>query len=78
MTQETAHIETGRHSANKVAFDPSGNILSIASNSGDIKFATVQEAQVRHEIKISEESCQAVLFDRSGEFLVASGNGMNL
>lgn len=74
-TLEAAHIDTGRHAANKIAFDPSGNILSVASNNGSVKFVSVSDLLVKSEIKVSDQSCQAVLFDRTGEFMVASGNG---
>lgn len=61
--------------ANKIAFDPSGRTLAVACHSGLVKFVDVFENKIKSEIKVSDDSCQAVLFDRSGEYLVASGNG---
>ena len=37
MTSEMASVDFGPHSANTVAFDPSGSVLAVASNDGSAK-----------------------------------------
>lgn len=36
-TSELASVNFGPHSANSVAFDPSGTVLAVASNDGSTK-----------------------------------------
>ena len=77
-TRESGHFEVGvRQAANKLSFDPSGRSLAVACNTGFVKFVNVLEGGIKSEIQLNDDSCQAVLFDKSGEYLVASGNGMS-
>lgn len=75
-TKESAHYEVeARHAANKLSFDPSGKILAVACNSGSIKFLHTLDHSIKHEFKTNDDSCQAVLLDKSGDFLITSGSG---
>jgi sperm-associated antigen 16 protein len=74
MTKELRHIDTGKHSLNKVSFDPSGSVLSVAGNSGLVQFV-VDGVLNSTELRVSDDSCQSVLFGKTGECLIASGNG---
>jgi WD40 repeat protein len=74
-TTQALHVETGASGANKLAFDPSGNILAVASNSGNILFLNLNEGgKVKTEIRVGDGSCQTVLYDKSGDYVVATGN----
>ena len=59
----------------KQSFDPSGKILAVACNSGSIKFLHTLDHSIKHEFKTNDDSCQAVLLDKSGDFLITSGSG---
>ena len=79
-TREAAHVEAGGRMAavNKISFDPSGNVVALACQSGVVKFLQTIDYSIKNEIQTNDESCQAVLFDRTGEYLVSSGNGKNV
>ena len=49
--------------------------MALACQSGVVKFLQTLDFSIKNEIQSNDESCQAVLFDRSGEYLVTSGNG---
>ena len=74
MTNELHHVNTGKYSLNKLSFDPSGSVLCVGSNSGLVQFI-IDGQLITTELRASDSSCQAVLFDSIGEYLVASGNG---
>ena len=58
---------------NRVAFDPSGTVLSIASNDGAVKMYEVATGKVT-PLTGHEDAVQSVLFDRAGEFLLSAGS----
>ena len=73
MTKELRHINTGKLSLNKLSFDHSGSVLSAASANGVVRF--VIDGVLKGDLKVSEDSCHAVSFDKICEYLVASGLG---
>jgi WD40 repeat protein len=75
MIAERNSYDTGVKGANKIAFDPSGTLLAIALSDGTVKFWGVEEDSRNREIKTGDNNCQSVLFHRSAEYLVTSGNG---
>lgn len=77
MTCEIESFETGS-AANKLTFDPSGTILGVAGNNGIIKFIYATDKNRSREIKTNDDSVQSILLDKSGEFLVSSGNGNSI
>lgn len=68
-----ASMDLGPHPANRVAFDPSGTVLAIASNDGAVKMYEVATGKVTH-LTGHEDAVQSVLFDRAGEFLLSAGS----
>ncbi|KAI8927731.1 WD40-repeat-containing domain protein [Entophlyctis helioformis] len=76
QVSELSSVSFGPHPANKLAFDPSGNVLAVASNDGSVKLlgAGGHERGKTREIRAHEDSVQAVVFDRTAEFLVTSGS----
>ena len=66
-------VDLGPHTANRVAFDPSGTVLSIASNDGAVKMYEVATGKVT-PLTGHEDAVQSVLFDRAGEFLLSAGS----
>lgn len=81
-------MDAGPHTANKLSFDPSGNILAVASDDGTGKLFNLQDrtrlpphatvpgfSNFRcRELTGHEEAVQCVLFDRTGEFMVTGGS----
>ena len=76
MTLELESFETGSCSANKLAFDPSGTILAIALNNGPIKFLNLTDKSKTQELETNDEGCQSVLFDKTADYLISTGNGI--
>jgi sperm-associated antigen 16 protein len=74
MIAELDSFEASNTSANKIAFDPSGTVLGIGLNNGIVKFWGLQDKKRNNEVDTTDNSCQALVFDRSGEYLVTSGN----
>ena len=70
----------GPQSANKLGFDPSGKILSVASNDGYAKILSIYDKDItkNRDIKAHEDGVQAILFDRTAEYLVTTGSGKGL
>jgi WD40 repeat protein len=75
MIAERNSFDTEVKGANKIAFDPSGTVLAIALGDGSIKFWGVEDDSRNREIRTGDSNCQSVLFHRSADYLVASGNG---
>ena len=65
--------DLGPHPSNRVAFDPSGTVLAIASNDGSVKMNEVATGNIS-QLTGHEEAVQSVLFDRAGEFLLSAGS----
>ncbi|KAI8897792.1 WD40-repeat-containing domain protein [Globomyces pollinis-pini] len=74
MTSELDSIDTGTRSANKLAFDPSGTILGVTTNSGTVKLINTNERSRIKDIKVNEDSVQAIVFDSSAEYMVVTSN----
>jgi WD40 repeat protein len=68
-----ATSDLGPYPANRVAFDPSGTVLSIASNDGSVKMYEVGTGRI-NQLTGHEEAVQSVLFDKTGEFLLSAGS----
>ena len=68
-----ATVDLGPHPGNRIAFDPSGTVLSIASNDGAVKMYEVASGKVTH-LTGHEDAVQSVLFDHAGEFLLSAGS----
>ncbi|PIK38766.1 putative sperm-associated antigen 16 protein [Apostichopus japonicus] len=66
-------VEIGPHPTNRVAFDSSGTVLSIASNDGTVKILDLGSGQITI-LDGHEDSVQAVLFDKAGDFLVSGSS----
>lgn len=65
--------DLGPYPSNRVAFDPSGTVLAIASNDGSVKMNEVATGKIS-QLTGHEEAVQSILFDRGGEFLLSSGS----
>jgi sperm-associated antigen 16 protein len=70
---ELSSLEFGPEAANKIAFDPSGNILAVASNDKSTKLYNIRE-HTRIKDLSSDDAVQAVIFDKTAEFLVTAGS----
>lgn len=68
-----ASIDLGPHPANRVAFDPSGCVLAVASNDGSVRMYEVASSK-QSQLTGHEEAVQTVLFDKGGEFLMSAGS----
>ncbi|RUS86529.1 hypothetical protein EGW08_005721 [Elysia chlorotica] len=68
-----ASFEVGPHPANKLAFDPSGGVLAIASNDSIIKMYEINSGMVQALVG-HEDAVQCLCFDRTGEFMVSGGS----
>jgi sperm-associated antigen 16 protein len=77
MLAEIQSFNTGPHSANKLAYDPCGNVLAVASNDGSVKVLSLLDKAKSREIRAHEDSTQTLLFDRTAEYMVAGGSGMS-
>ncbi len=69
-------IDFGPHSANKLSFDPSGQVLAVAGNDGTIRVYHSKERNKSRNIVAHEDAAQSVLFDRSGDYLVTASSGI--
>eukprot|EP00842_Homolaphlyctis_polyrhiza_P000086 jgi/Hompol1/1078/HPOL_001374-RA len=75
--QELSSHNLGPYPANKLAFDPSAGTLAVASNDGSVRFIGVHDKTKTRDLKAHEDSVQAIVFDRTAEFMVtAGGDGM--
>lgn len=68
-----ASVDLGPHPANRVAFDPSGSVLAVASNDGSVRMYEIASGK-HSQLTGHEDAAQTVLFDRGGEFLVSAGS----
>ena len=60
---------------NKLAFDPSGKVLSVAGNDGTLHFISTKDHTVSRAIQVSETALNAIAFEKGGESLVVAGSG---
>ncbi|KAK6097209.1 Sperm-associated antigen 16 protein [Batrachochytrium dendrobatidis] len=67
-------MNMGPHAANKVAFDPSGEVLAVASNNGSARLINVNDSSKSRDIKVYQDSVQTVVFDRTSEYMVTAGS----
>ncbi|ELT89940.1 hypothetical protein CAPTEDRAFT_167092 [Capitella teleta] len=70
-------MDCGPHAANHVTFDPSGSVLAISSNDASIKMYEVANGQMTSLVG-HEDSVQAAIFDRKGEFMVSGGSDLSV
>jgi len=73
MVGPMASCELGPHPANRLAFDPCGAVLAVASNDSSIKMYEVATAQVQSLVG-HEDAVQCLIFDASGEFMASGGS----
>jgi WD40 repeat protein len=82
---ELASVDFGTQAANKIAFDPSGNTLAVASSDGSCKLYShcdviinvsfnVREKTPLRDLSAHEDGVQAVVFDRTAEYFVSAGS----
>ncbi|KAI9099871.1 WD40-repeat-containing domain protein [Phlyctochytrium arcticum] len=74
---ELASCDAGRQTANRVSFDPSGNILAVALNHGGCRLINAKDLTARlpgKDIEGHSDSCQAAIFDRNAEYLITAGS----
>ncbi|KAI0233259.1 Sperm-associated antigen 16 protein [Lamellibrachia satsuma] len=69
--------DCGPHPSNKVAFDPSGTVLAIASNDSTIRMYEIGSGQVT-SLAGHEDAVQCLVFDKSGDFLVSGGSDLTI
>ncbi len=76
MTERT-RLDTGPYPANKMAFDPSGTVLAVASDDGALKlynFNTKEEDKMSRELKGHKDGVLDVVFDPEGKYIITSGS----
>ena len=72
---ELHSVNLGPYPANKLTLDPSGSVVAVASNDGSVRIVTNHGRGGVREMQAHEDACQAVAFDRTGEYLVSAGSG---
>jgi WD40 repeat protein len=71
---ELRTIDLGPHAANKISFDPKGDVIAVASNSGNIKLVNLADNTNTMNVRFHHESVQVAIFDKTAEYLIGGGS----
>jgi WD40 repeat protein len=71
-------FNVGPHPSNKIAFDPSGSNIAVASNDGTVKLLNLMDKSKTRDLRVHDDSVQTLLFDKTGEYMVCGCSGTNL
>lgn len=70
----SSQVNAGPHSANKVEFDRSGQVIAVASDDHTIKIIDSLQGSRLGSLEGHEEAVQAVLFDGNSQMLISAGS----
>ncbi|CAG2192150.1 Sperm-associated antigen 16 protein,Flagellar WD repeat-containing protein Pf20 [Mytilus edulis] len=66
-------LDVGPHPSNRLAFDPTGTVVAVASNDSTVKMYEVASGKVSSLVG-HEDAVQCLAFDQNGEYLISGGS----
>lgn len=73
MVSLRGKLEAGPYPCNKVAFDPSGEVIAAASDDTTIKIFSAVKLKKRGILHGHQDTVQAVIFTRDSKYLISGG-----